>query len=230
MPIHAYPMLNHTQFPKRVDFGRCALGTRSSRHITMQCRIPIEFEFEVSWQQPVTDLGPLHDRLLDVARHLALGCSAAAVQAQVSRHRMSTIMSITHAALSACCTPCTGLSVTDGGGPALCVLLTEVPNSRQVTMQNQQHLNAALLQVKIVEENLAFEVEPLHGLVPADGAVQVAIHYTPSRMATDSMQLQVSCCLQAYSCQAHHCSSWRLLEMATTSCHQAAGVKVTSSC
>ena len=57
----------------------------------------------------------------------------------------------------------------------------------------QHELNAALLQVKIVEENLAFEVEPLHGLVPADGAVQVAIHYTPSRMATDSMQLQVSC-------------------------------------
>ena len=52
---------------------------------------------------------------------------------------------------------------------------------------------AALLQVTIVEENLAFKVEPLHGMVPADGAVQVAIHYTPSRMATDSMQLQVSC-------------------------------------
>ena len=55
VPIHAYPMLNHTQFPKRVDFGRCALGTRSSRHITMQCRIPIEFEFEVSWRHPVTE-------------------------------------------------------------------------------------------------------------------------------------------------------------------------------
>ena len=59
VPIHAYPMLNHTQFPKRVDFGRCALGTRSSRHITMQCRIPIEFEFEVSWGHSVTAACPM---------------------------------------------------------------------------------------------------------------------------------------------------------------------------
>ena len=34
-------------------------------------------------------------------------------------------------------------------------------------------------------------VERLHDAVPAGCAVQVAIHYTPSRMATDSMHLQV---------------------------------------
>ena len=82
VPIHAYPMLNHTQFPKRVDFGRCALGTRSSRHITMQCRIPIEFEFEVSWGHPVTELSPL--RGLTSGAQAVGSRSAAARQCQQS--------------------------------------------------------------------------------------------------------------------------------------------------
>ena len=112
VPIHAYPMLNHTQFPKRVDFGRCALGTRSSRHITMQCRIPIEFEFEVSWGHPVTEPSPLPSLIsghgspsgVQAFRH-----SAAAVlppgnvsKAQMLKHSMSD----THFKRSCCTDEC----------------------------------------------------------------------------------------------------------------------------
>lgn len=47
IPIHAYPSTNQAAFPTRVDFGRCALGEEVSRTVALECRVPVEFEFEI---------------------------------------------------------------------------------------------------------------------------------------------------------------------------------------
>ncbi len=26
VPMHAYPVMNETKFPRRIDFGKCAIG------------------------------------------------------------------------------------------------------------------------------------------------------------------------------------------------------------
>ncbi|KAK9804223.1 hypothetical protein WJX72_001932 [[Myrmecia] bisecta] len=47
VPVHAYPVMNETRFPSRVDFGKCALGEVSCQRISMECKVPINFEFEI---------------------------------------------------------------------------------------------------------------------------------------------------------------------------------------
>lgn len=39
--------MNKTKFPKRVDFGRVALGDSVVKNIKMNCKVPIDFDFEI---------------------------------------------------------------------------------------------------------------------------------------------------------------------------------------
>lgn len=39
--------MNDSSFPSRIDFGCCALGEEVSRTVSLQCKVPVEFEFEV---------------------------------------------------------------------------------------------------------------------------------------------------------------------------------------
>uniref|UniRef100_A0A7S0UT62 MSP domain-containing protein n=1 Tax=Polytomella parva TaxID=51329 RepID=A0A7S0UT62_9CHLO len=48
VPIHAYPVMNETHFPKRIDFGRRSIGEESIRRVKLECKVPIDFEFQIS--------------------------------------------------------------------------------------------------------------------------------------------------------------------------------------
>lgn len=48
IPIHAYPIMNETKFPKRLDFGKCALGDMVTKTVKMECKVPVEFEFSIT--------------------------------------------------------------------------------------------------------------------------------------------------------------------------------------
>lgn len=48
VPIHGYPSPNDITLPRIVDFGSVAMGTSRSKVIPLSCKIPIEFEFEIT--------------------------------------------------------------------------------------------------------------------------------------------------------------------------------------
>lgn len=48
IPIHAYPVVNDTKFPKRIDFGKCGIGEVYRKRVKLECKVPIEFEYEIT--------------------------------------------------------------------------------------------------------------------------------------------------------------------------------------
>ncbi|CAH1789213.1 unnamed protein product [Owenia fusiformis] len=51
IPIHAYPVMNTSDFPTIVNFPPVPVGHRKSRIIPLKCHAPIDFEFQLSFQQ-----------------------------------------------------------------------------------------------------------------------------------------------------------------------------------
>lgn len=47
IPIHSYPVMNETKFPSRIDFGKCALSEKHTKRVKIECKVPIEFEFQI---------------------------------------------------------------------------------------------------------------------------------------------------------------------------------------
>jgi hypothetical protein len=60
VPIHAYPVMNEVIFPKNIDFGKCGVRRRHTRRISLQCKVPIAFEYELipSTESKVFDVQP----------------------------------------------------------------------------------------------------------------------------------------------------------------------------
>nr|ADD85929.2 FAP221 [Chlamydomonas reinhardtii]7SQC_M0 Chain M0, FAP221 [Chlamydomonas reinhardtii]7SQC_M1 Chain M1, FAP221 [Chlamydomonas reinhardtii] len=52
IPLHAYPVANEALFPTRVDFGRVALGQEVVRSHTLECKVPVDFEYEIVEVKP----------------------------------------------------------------------------------------------------------------------------------------------------------------------------------
>ena len=52
IPIHAYPMMNQTKFPRRISFGKCAVGETYTKHVSLTCNVPIDFEYEITMLEP----------------------------------------------------------------------------------------------------------------------------------------------------------------------------------
>jgi hypothetical protein len=52
VPLHAYPVTNQAKLPRDVDFGKCAVGCQVTRTVTVECKVPVEFEFQVVQVQP----------------------------------------------------------------------------------------------------------------------------------------------------------------------------------
>ena len=52
IPIHAYPMTNQTKFPRRITFGKCAVGETYTKRISLACIVPIDFEYEITMLEP----------------------------------------------------------------------------------------------------------------------------------------------------------------------------------
>ena len=48
IPIHAYPMMNQTKFPRRISFGKCAVGETCTKRVSLTCNVPIDFEYEIT--------------------------------------------------------------------------------------------------------------------------------------------------------------------------------------
>lgn len=61
IPIHAYPTLNETKFPTRVDFGVCALSDTRVKPVVIACKVPIDFEFEITYvkRNPLFSVAPM---------------------------------------------------------------------------------------------------------------------------------------------------------------------------
>jgi len=56
VPIHGYPAANDIVLPRLLDFGSVAIGTSKSKTIPLSCKIPIQFEFEVTVVEAHPDL------------------------------------------------------------------------------------------------------------------------------------------------------------------------------
>ncbi|CAM9207897.1 unnamed protein product [Choristocarpus tenellus] len=52
VPLHAYPVMNDVVFPEHISFGEHALGEVSTHTVEMVCKVPIQFEFEISITSP----------------------------------------------------------------------------------------------------------------------------------------------------------------------------------
>jgi len=48
IPIHAYPMMNQTKFPRRISFGKCAVGETYTKRVSLTCNVPIDFEYKIT--------------------------------------------------------------------------------------------------------------------------------------------------------------------------------------
>jgi hypothetical protein len=48
VPIHAYPSANDITLPRIIDFGKVAIGTSKSKTVPLSCKIPIQFEYEIT--------------------------------------------------------------------------------------------------------------------------------------------------------------------------------------
>lgn len=40
-------MMNQTRFPRRISFGKCAVGETYTKHVSLTCNVPIDFEYEI---------------------------------------------------------------------------------------------------------------------------------------------------------------------------------------
>eukprot|EP00200_Dunaliella_tertiolecta_P013188 CAMPEP_0202393904 /NCGR_PEP_ID=MMETSP1127-20130417/93151_1 /ASSEMBLY_ACC=CAM_ASM_000462 /TAXON_ID=3047 /ORGANISM="Dunaliella tertiolecta, Strain CCMP1320" /LENGTH=500 /DNA_ID=CAMNT_0048996499 /DNA_START=1421 /DNA_END=2920 /DNA_ORIENTATION=- len=52
VPLHGYPIMNETKFPKRIDFNKVPLGDCATKRVKMECKVPIEFEYAIKVVQP----------------------------------------------------------------------------------------------------------------------------------------------------------------------------------
>jgi hypothetical protein len=55
IPIHAYPVANDVFFPTFLDFGGAALLDKVTRTVSLSCKVPIQFEYELSIVKPHSD-------------------------------------------------------------------------------------------------------------------------------------------------------------------------------
>ena len=47
-------MITQARFPRRVSFGKCAIGETYTKRISLTCNVPIDFEYEISMAEPST--------------------------------------------------------------------------------------------------------------------------------------------------------------------------------
>ena len=55
VPIHAYPVMNEVNVPRRIDFGKCYLSETCKRVVRLACDVPIQFEFRLSIRKDHSD-------------------------------------------------------------------------------------------------------------------------------------------------------------------------------
>ena len=59
IPIHGFPVINNTKaqlFPKLIDLGKRAVGDVATKTISIDCNVPVNFEYEITMLQPHADI------------------------------------------------------------------------------------------------------------------------------------------------------------------------------
>jgi len=56
VPVHAYPVMNDVVFPTKIDFGKCALSETCTKTFKLECKVPIQFEYEFTVIKPHPDI------------------------------------------------------------------------------------------------------------------------------------------------------------------------------
>lgn len=85
VPIHAYPSANDISLPRIVDFGSVAIGTSRSKVIPLSCKIPIQFEFEITLMEAHPDF-----KITPLAGVIpADGCTEVVITFAPVKHRTS---------------------------------------------------------------------------------------------------------------------------------------------
>lgn len=56
IPLHGYPVMNEVIFPKTIDLGSCPLGVPTRRVFHLECKVPIQFEFEFAVSKAHPDM------------------------------------------------------------------------------------------------------------------------------------------------------------------------------
>ena len=51
VPIHAYPVVDTSQFPRSVKFPPTAIGQSRRKTVSLECDVPTDFEFQLSCLQ-----------------------------------------------------------------------------------------------------------------------------------------------------------------------------------
>lgn len=52
IPLHAYPVNNGAELPRRLDFGTCSVGEHKSTTLPLRCKVPLDFEYEIRVLRP----------------------------------------------------------------------------------------------------------------------------------------------------------------------------------
>jgi hypothetical protein len=52
VPCHGYPVMNELELPKRVEFGSCPINDVKFETIDLECKTPINFEYELTVVEP----------------------------------------------------------------------------------------------------------------------------------------------------------------------------------
>ena len=48
VPIHAYPVMNTAKFPSNVRFPTTPVGRTRNKTLTLECDVPVDFEFQLA--------------------------------------------------------------------------------------------------------------------------------------------------------------------------------------
>ncbi|CAB3977419.1 Hypothetical predicted protein [Paramuricea clavata] len=53
VPLHGYPALNLSDFPRKLDFGRVAVGESEMKNISLKSDVPVDFEYKINLLQSI---------------------------------------------------------------------------------------------------------------------------------------------------------------------------------
>ena len=61
VPIHAYPVIDTTKFPRHVKFPSTPIGQTRTKTVSLECGVPVDFEYQLSYLQrhPAFTVEPL---------------------------------------------------------------------------------------------------------------------------------------------------------------------------
>lgn len=52
IPMHGYPKMSKSSFPTEVNFGKCPVGSSTTRTVVLKCDVPVDFQFVVDILKP----------------------------------------------------------------------------------------------------------------------------------------------------------------------------------